>query len=835
MDGLREPSHPNKNPALEFSPGPEVESCRVTRKGRARVVARIAALAVAVAVGAGAPVAFAEPWSQLPDAIDRLSQRSDDEDAEQVLILAEASIVNEVQAGRLVAARTLFDTYASLVSNLPSGSFRLRVVGRRIALRFLAYGNAQQSTDLHRAAASWALAGELDPQSEAVDRLRSVLLPPEDAEPGQVWRAPLDGAAMVFHPAMAIRLGCTVNDGDCRNNEVFFRWVEVPARWVDSREVSNRRYRRCVEAGSCTIPENPVAYNDSRRSEHPVVGVSWRQARAYARWAGRRLPSEAEWERAARGEITEIRFPWGNKRMREYANVWLEPRDAVDGSTTPVGNFPSLGYGLKDMSGNVWEWCEDRFQPRFTSASDDGGAARDGRGRVVRGGSWRRAIDMARVSTRSWFDIGYHADDLGFRCVMDHQSTQSAERLVRTALRAFPVAGEVGHELVGAELDTEDRRYLERRALTLFVVEGRTDEALLPAARRLDLERADPVAKDIFARFETELLQAASLGKLQEVHRGLEAYRMVVEKTPRLTGRFASFERQLVMVLRQTVTNGEKRGDRDSAAAAAEIGLEVSGSDAVFAAAVERLRRATGEAMIWDGDGKGMIWVAGRDFLMGAGPGDGSANENERPVHRVTVDGFWIDRTEVTNDEYRSCVRAGACSPPHRSDFFEDPKMGSHPVVSVDWYQARDYAKWAGKRLPTEAEWELAARDGAKAPYPWGTSWVPGSGNAIGTYREDGWSGTAPVASFEPSGWGIYDLIGNASEWVEDVFNETYFGAPLDGAAWWQETGLGTERRHVVRGGGYDDPPQRQRATRRAARRPDDFNRSVGFRCVTDE
>lgn len=795
----------------------------------------IAALVAAIVVVSGTPLAVAGPWSQLPDAIDRLSQRPDDDDAEHVLTLAEASVVREIEAGRLVAARTLFDTYASLVSNLPSGSFRLRLVERRISQRYLAHGNGLQSADLHRAAASWALAGELDPGSEAVNRLRSVLLPPEDAEPGQVWRAPLDGAAMVFNPAMAIRLGCTLNDGDCRSNEDFFRWIEVPARWVDSREVSNRRYRRCVEAGSCTTPEDPTWYNDPKRSEHPVVGVSWRQARAFARWAGRRLPSEADWERAARGEITEIRFPWGNKRMREYANVWLEPRSAVDGGTMPVGTFPSMGYGLKDMSGNVWEWCEDRYRQRLSDASADGGASREGRGRVVRGGSWRRAIDMARVSTRSWFEIGYFADDLGFRCVMDHQSNQSAERLVRTALRAFPVAGEAGHELVGAELEAEDRRYLERRALTLFVVEGRTEEALLPAARRLEVERTDPVANDIFVRFETELLQKASLGGLQEVRRGLEAYRLVVEKIPRLTGRFASFERQLVMVLRQAVTNGETRGDRDLAAAAAEIGLEVSGRDDVFSAAVVRLMRDTGESMIWDGDGKGMIWVAGREFLMGAGPGDGSANDTERPVHRVTVDGFWMDRTEVTNDEYRSCVRAGACTQPHRSEFFDDPSLGSHPVISVDWFQARDYAAWAGKRLPTEAEWELAARNETTTPYPWGTSWIPGSGNAMGTYRADGWSGTASVASFEPSGWGIYDLIGNASEWVEDVFNETYFGAPLDGRAWWQETGLAAERRHVVRGGGYDDPPQRQRVTRRAGRRPDDFNRSVGFRCVADE
>ena len=140
------------------------------------------------------------------------------------------------------------------------------------------------------------------------------------------------------------------------------------------------------------------------------------------------------------------------------------------------------------------------------------------------------------------------------------------------------------------------------------------------------------------------------------------------------------------------------------------------------------------------------------------------------------------------------------------------------PFFAVDWFQARTYASWAGKRLPTEAEWELAVRNGTTTVYPWGDSWVPGNANAMGTYRADGWGGTAPVASFASGGWGIYDLVGNAAEWMDDVFNESYYGAPRDGRAWHQETGLAGERRRVVRGGGYDDPPQRQRRSTRVLR-----------------
>jgi formylglycine-generating enzyme required for sulfatase activity len=805
-------------------------------QGWVRVIRRhVWVAAFLVAITLVAPAVYAGPWSQLPDAIDRLVSRPGDEDAERIVVLAETSILREAQAGRLVPTRMLFDTYASLISSLPNGTFRLRTVERRLAERLFANGERLRSTDFPQAAASWALAAEYDPDSESIDRLRSVLYPPVQAEPGQVWVAPLDGAPLVFHPAATIRLGCTENDGACRDNELLFRWIEVPARWYESREVSNRRYRKCVEAGACTQPEDPTAYDEVRRRDHPVVGVSWRQARAFARWAGRRLPSEAEWERAARGEITSIRFPWGNDRRRELANVWVGPRSGVDGGTKTVGRYPTLGYGMKDMPGNVWEWCEDRYQPLHSPASNGGGAAREGLGRVVRGGSWRRAIDMARVSTREWYDIEYYADDLGFRCVVDHDPPIDLNRLIRTAQRAFPAVVETGHELSGAELEAEDRRYLERRALTLYVIEDRTEDALIPAARRLAAESGDPVARDIFVRFETELLRKASGEEIAEVQRGLVAYQAAVEEAPQLGGRFASFQRQLVLMLRQAVVDYEERGASKAARTAAELGLELDRKDAIFTAAISRLTRRTGVSKVWPGDGKGMVWVGSQSYQMGSPPADNAANSSEQPPHRVTVEGFWMDRTEVNNDEYRQCVRARDCSVPSRAEFFNDPNLGNHPVMWVTWIQAREYAAWAGKRLPTEAEWELAARGGTTTPYPWGASWVPGRANAIGTYREDRWGGTAPVASFGPNPWGLYDVIGNAAEWVEDVYNDSYYGAPRDGRAWYQETGLASERRRVARGGGYDDPPQRQRVSKRSGRQLDNYNRAVGFRCAANE
>jgi len=150
--------------------------------------------------------------------------------------------------------------------------------------------------------------------------------------------------------------------------------------------------------------------------------------------------------------VTGARFPWGNGRRRELANVWVDARSTVTGGTRPVGSFPSSGYGLSDMAGNVWEWCEDRYQRRFPDDVVGGSAAREGWGRVIRGGSWRRSLDMARVSTRSWQDIGYFGDDLGFRCVVDHRAQVSVEDLMRSVRRAFPIRVGTAHELDRARL-----------------------------------------------------------------------------------------------------------------------------------------------------------------------------------------------------------------------------------------------------------------------------------------------------------------------------------------------------------------------------------------------
>ena len=171
---------------------------------------------------------------------------------------------------------------------------------------------------------------------------------------------------------------------------------------------------------------------------------------------------------------------------------------------------------------------------------------------------------------------------------------------------------------------------------------------------------------------------------------------------------------------------------------------------------------------------QGMVFVPVGEFIMGSTVG----LADEQPVHTVFLDAFWIDQTEVTNAQYHQCVRAGACRQPYVTNNFDDPAYSTHPVISVSWEDAKAYCAWAGRRLPTEAEWEKAASwdpvDNAKRVYPWGNEFDFQKGNFEGSSC-DGYETTAPTGSF-PSGasaYGALDMAGNVWEWVNDAFLET--------------------------------------------------------------
>ena len=227
----------------------------------------------------------------------------------------------------------------------------------------------------------------------------------------QAWTNPIDRTPYVHVPAGEFEMGSTTGD----NDEQPVHRVYLDEYWIGQTEVTNAQYALCVSAGGCTAPSNS-RWQDSDYRDHPVTHVDWNQARAYCAWAGVRLPTEAEWEKAARGTDGRI-YPWGNSapddRFANYGNI-------IDG-TTPVGNYPegASPYGALDMAGNVWEWVNDWYDSDYysQSPSENPQGPATGESRVLRGGSWDNYDSFVRSAFRFKYvpvDWGRY---YGFRCV----------------------------------------------------------------------------------------------------------------------------------------------------------------------------------------------------------------------------------------------------------------------------------------------------------------------------------------------------------------------------------------------------------------------------------
>jgi serine/threonine protein kinase, bacterial len=216
-----------------------------------------------------------------------------------------------------------------------------------------------------------------------------------------------------------------------------------------------------------------------------------------------------------------------------------------------------------------------------------------------------------------------------------------------------------------------------------------------------------------------------------------------------------------------------------------------------------------------------MVFVPGGIFKMGRDDGD----ELERPAHIVEVKPFFIDRNEVTNEEYQRFVSAtGHRAPAHWAGGKIPEGQTNFPVVNVSWDDANAYARWANKRLPTEAEWEFAARGTDGRIYPWGSGWKRDYANAgrsrNGALIETGRYG--PGAS----PFGALDLCGNVWEWTSSEFAD-YPGRKIASSL----AGAGLK---VIRGGAYNVMPQRATSTYRGAVPPDRFFDKTGFRCARE-
>ena len=227
------------------------------------------------------------------------------------------------------------------------------------------------------------------------------------------------------------------------------KMVQIPASntiksfWMDTTEVTVGQFKKFLESSDYTSEDcvndwdfrenafkkgidGPIewdhVYEYSPTEKHPMIEVCWHDATAYAKWAGKRLPTEKEWEWAARGDLKNKKYPWGNSergwKIRTYANYHGAGlgKDKWEMSTAPVGSFKPNGYGLFDMAGNVSEWCQDWYN----SNRDTGLEKQDipqGKYKVTRGGGFHSLAPLLRVASRFYGLLNDTSHDLGFRCV----------------------------------------------------------------------------------------------------------------------------------------------------------------------------------------------------------------------------------------------------------------------------------------------------------------------------------------------------------------------------------------------------------------------------------
>ena len=235
-----------------------------------------------------------------------------------------------------------------------------------------------------------------------------------------------DGALMVQIAAGPFLRGSPKGVGE--EDEEPQTTVTLKTYWIDQLEITVAQYERCFDAEACGAPQSGKTCNwgNDERLDHPINCVAWKDARDYCAWAGARLPTEAEWEKAARGTDGR-KYPWGNQEPNCDLAISPYPelkRGCGRNTTWPVGSKPAGAspYGLLDVAGNVWEWCADYYQEDWYSKSpqtDPTGPA-TGSPRVNRGGGWEsHDILHLRPSNRYKFAPNFRFHALGFRCAGD--------------------------------------------------------------------------------------------------------------------------------------------------------------------------------------------------------------------------------------------------------------------------------------------------------------------------------------------------------------------------------------------------------------------------------
>ncbi len=526
---------------------------------------------------------------------------------------------------------------------------------------------------------------------------------------------------MVNVPAGTFQMGCDPynnNGNTCASAVLPLHTVNLDDYNIDKYEVTNAQYAQCVTAGVCQPPADnssktrPSYYNNPIYANYPVIHVSWYDARNYCAWAGRRLPTEAEWEKAARGSADTRYWPWGN----QPADCTLA--NFCNGDTDAVGSYP-LGaspYNAMDMAGNVHEWINDWGQADYYSispATNPSGPA-SGEWKIVRGGlifgsCWGVIGCFSELYIRDADFPDDQRDNIGFRCA---ESLADTNHSPYTPSNPSPENGATNQPL----------------SLDLGWIGGDLD--------------GDAVLYDVY--FEAGNNPPTTLVSNDQV--------------------LTSYNPGLLTI--DTIYYWKIVATDD--------------------------RGAVSESPVWvfsTNPDTGMVLVPSGSFQMGCDPahnGGFSCDTDELPLHTVFLDTYYIDKYEVTNAQYAQCVAAGYCPEPMytrsltRGFYYGNPIFANYPKIYVLWEDAYVYCSWAGKHLPSEAEWEKAARGSSDIrAFPWGDE----NPNCTLANSLDEITGqlclgdTSEVGTFYAgaSQYGALDMAGNVWEWVNDWYQLDYY------------------------------------------------------------
>lgn len=650
------------------------------------------------------------------------------------------------------------------------------------------------------------------------------------------------GDGMCLVPAGTFQMGCNEDlDQECGlpekeayygeylDNDKPYHEVWLSAFYIGRTEVTQAQYAKCVSARKCSYDDRWID-GDRRGADRPMIVVGQEYAAEYCAWTGQRLPTEAEWEKAARGTDGR-KYPWGNETATCDRAVMCDGLDFETGtgcgtkgamnvcSHSPAGDSP---YGLCDMAGNAAEWVSDYFSYDYYSESpyfnpEGPSLAEVSSGytstHLARGGNWGsgtrdvRAAYRGSINTPTWKN--------GFRCALSAQAVDDgcvtsrtcvedsecgADELCNTA-RPLAVCQKKWCGISGSACS--DPQLCFGDSCT-----NRMCDATLECVVRecgLNLEDADP---------ESYCGQCGALFQCSDAGTCLP-------------------------------TN-----DCQEDCGTFECGSNsyCGGSCGECAAGYACIDGSCENPVIVDG----MVTIPAGPFHMGAETVyDGMAEADEFPFHEVTLSAYLIDVTEVTLGAYRACVEASVCGEPDTTPGgcnWNTDADETQPVTCVTLDDARDYCTWSGKRLPTEAEWEKAARGDASAGaprHPWGNematcelavfqnvdSGTGHSGTGCGT------DGPLPVCSKSPAGdspWLLCDMAGNVAEWVQDAYDPDYY---RNGPSTDPQGPLTSNLYGLLRGGGIYSARNELRVSDRDYRTDDASYTSgdIGFRCAKSE